>query len=68
MKLLIIAILVAILFTLGSGLYHLFGHNEGSSDRLVTALTWRVALSVALFGLLFVAWFFGLIEPASAPG
>jgi len=63
MKLVILAILLAILASLGSGLYHLFAGSERSSEKLVTALTWRIALSVSLFCLLFIGWFFGLIEP-----
>jgi len=30
---------------------------------MVRALTWRIGLSVALFVLLMLAWYFGLIAP-----
>jgi hypothetical protein len=37
--------------------------DEGQSKRMVNALTMRIALSVLLFVLLFVAWKAGMIEP-----
>ncbi|MCJ7451721.1 MAG: twin transmembrane helix small protein [Steroidobacteraceae bacterium] len=61
-KLLIILVLVAIVASLGSGLFHLV-QDEGKSKRMVNALTLRIALSVLLFVLLFVAWKSGLIAP-----
>jgi hypothetical protein len=61
-KPLILLVLVAIVASLGSGLFHLV-KDEGQSKRMVNALTVRVALSVLLFLLLFVAWRAGLIEP-----
>jgi len=61
-KLLIILVLVAIVASLGSGLFHLV-QDQGKSKRMVNALTLRIALSVLLFVLLFVAWKNGLIAP-----
>jgi hypothetical protein len=61
-KPLILLVLLAIVASLGSGLFHLV-KDEGQSKRMVNALTVRVALSVLLFLLLFVAWRAGLIEP-----
>ena len=61
-KLLIVGVLIAIVISLGSGLFHLV-KGEGQSKRMVNALTLRIALSVALFILLFVAWRTGLITP-----
>ena len=61
-KLLIVVVLVAIVASLGSGLFHLV-KDDGRSKRMVNALTVRIALSVLLFVLLFVAWKSGLIEP-----
>jgi len=61
-KILIVLVLAAIVASLGSGLFHLV-RDEGQSKRMVNALTLRVALSVLLFVLLFVAWRNGLIEP-----
>ena len=62
-KILIVAVLVAIVWSLGSGLFHLVKDERGQSKRMVNALTVRIALSVALFVLLFVAWRSGLITP-----
>jgi cytochrome bd-type quinol oxidase subunit 2 len=61
-KVLIVVVLVAIVASLGSGLFHLV-KDDGRSKRMVNALTVRIALSVLLFVLLFVAWKSGLIEP-----
>ena len=61
-KFLIVLTLAAIVASLARGLFHLV-KDEGQSKRLVNALTVRIALSVLLFILLFVAWKGGLIEP-----
>jgi hypothetical protein len=61
-KILIIACLLAIVVSLGSGLFHLV-NDKGESKKMVSALTIRIALSVALFILLFIAWSQGLIQP-----
>jgi cytochrome bd-type quinol oxidase subunit 2 len=61
-KVLIVVVLVAIVASLGSGLFHLV-KDDGRSKRMVNALTVRIALSVLLFVLLFVAWKSGLIVP-----
>jgi cytochrome bd-type quinol oxidase subunit 2 len=61
-KLLIVLVLAGIVASLGSGLFHLV-KDDGRSKSMVNALTVRVALSVLLFVLLFVAWRTGLIEP-----
>ena len=61
-KILIIACLIAIVISLGSGLFHLV-NDKGDSKKMVRALTIRVALSVALFILLLIAWSQGMITP-----
>ena len=61
-KFLIVATLAAIVASLGTGLFHLV-KDEGQSKRMVNALTVRIALSVLLFVLLFIAWRSGLIAP-----
>ena len=61
-RFLIVALLAAIVASLATGLFYLV--KDGSqSKRMVNALTLRVALSVLLFILLFVAWKGGLITP-----
>jgi hypothetical protein len=59
-RLVIVGMLIAIIVSLGSALVQL---TRGGSDKLVRALTWRIGLSVALFILLMVAWYAGLITP-----
>jgi len=61
-KYLIVAVLVAIVASLGSGLYFML-KDKGESRRMVNSLTLRISLSVALFVLLYVAWYLGLIQP-----
>ncbi len=61
-KILIVACLLAIIASLGTGMFHLV-KDKGDSKRMANALTVRIALSVALFVLLFIAWKQGLIQP-----
>lgn len=62
MKLVVIVLLLGILASLGSGLFFLMKDRDGSR-RVLNALTIRIALSVALFLYLFIAWYAGWIEP-----
>lgn len=61
-KLLILVCLLGILISLGSGMFHLV-NDKSRSKKMVNALTVRVALSVALFILLLLAWSQGLLQP-----
>ena len=61
-RVLIVACLLGIIASLGKGLFHLVD-DKGDSKKMVNALTVRIALSVALFILLFIAWRQGLIQP-----
>jgi len=61
-KLIVILFLVIILYSLGSGLYYLVRNTE-ETDRVVKALTWRIALSIVLFVLILLAYSFGWIAP-----
>jgi hypothetical protein len=61
-KILIIIALFAIVFSLGSALFHL-SRGKGDPKKMVRALTIRISLSVALFILLMLAWYNGLISP-----
>ena len=60
MKLIIIAFLVIIVGSLGSALFYLM-RDKGGSDRTVKALTIRVGLSLTLFLLLMLGYYFGFI-------
>lgn len=62
MKLVILAIFIAIVASLGSGLYYLTKDNQGS-PRVLTALKIRVGLSALLVLFLLSAYFFGWIDP-----
>lgn len=61
-KILIVACLIGIVASLGSGLFHLVS-DKGESGKMVSVLTVRIALSVALFVLLFIAWRTGMLQP-----
>lgn len=61
-KYLIVAVLIAIVISLSMGLFFLLT-DKGESKRMVHSLTVRIGLSVVLFVLLFIAWYFGLIQP-----
>jgi hypothetical protein len=60
MRIVVIAFLVVIILSMGSALIYLI-RDKGKSDRTVKALTLRVALSVTLFLLLMIGYYFGLI-------
>ena len=61
-KTLIVIVFLAIIASLGSGLFALVD-DKGKSKRLVNSLTVRITLSVMLFVLLIIAYRNGLIQP-----
>ncbi|HZF27159.1 MAG TPA: twin transmembrane helix small protein [Steroidobacteraceae bacterium] len=61
-KLLVILMLIAIVVSLGSALFHL-SRGKGDSKKMLRALTWRISLSVLLFALLMLAYSRGLLQP-----
>lgn len=65
-KLPILIILGFIVFSLAQGMYFL-AKDDGSRDktRVVRSLTVRIVLSLALFGLLFLGYWTGVIAPHS---
>jgi hypothetical protein len=65
MKVIIAVMLVAIVASLGQALFAMTSGPD-HSGRVVKALTWRIALSVALFIALIVGSQLGLIEPLGA--
>jgi Protein of unknown function (DUF2909) len=67
-RLLTLLCLLAILVSLGSGLYQLTRGTPDSSAKLLRALTVRIVLSLALFALLMLAWYFGLVTPHPLQG
>jgi hypothetical protein len=66
-KILIVLVLLGIVASLGKALFHMSsGGGETSaaqSAMMARALTVRIVLSVALFVLLLLAWYFGAITP-----
>lgn len=58
----VIAVLLVILYCLGSALFFLI-KQPPQSDCMVKALSWRIGLSVALFIFLLVTYFLGWITP-----
>ncbi len=61
MKLVVLILLAAIVFSLGSGLYYL-SRNEPDSRKMLKALKIRVALCVVLIAFLVGSWYFGYIQ------
>jgi hypothetical protein len=61
-RLLVIAILIAIIASLGAALFQM-ATGKGDSGKMLKALIWRIGLSVALFLILMLAWRAGLIKP-----
>ncbi len=60
MRYVVIAFLIFIVLSLGSALYYLV-RDKGGSDRTVKALTIRVVLSITLFLLLMLGFYFDII-------
>jgi hypothetical protein len=60
--------LALILISLGKALYHLSSTRQEDGAKMVTALAWRIGLSVALFLLLILAYYAGWISPWHRPG
>ena len=70
-RLLVLLGLLAVIASLGSALYHLSRGSRGGDEhsaKLARALTVRIALSLLLFALLMLAWYFGLIAPHTLEG
>ena len=63
MDIIIIAIIIVILFSLGSGLVGMIRGGEKGSDKMFKSLRLRISLSVFLFVMLMFASFMGWIEP-----
>lgn len=61
-KILIVLLLFIVIFSLGQALFYLI-KDEGKSDRMVKALSWRIGLSVFIFLLLLIGQAVGLIQP-----
>jgi hypothetical protein len=62
MRYVVIAMFLLIVGSLASAAVFMF-RDRGGSKRMVKALAWRVGLSVALFLMLAIGYYFGLIQP-----
>jgi predicted permease len=62
-KYLVIVMLALILISLGRALYLLTSAKPDDGKKMVTALAWRIGLSVALFLLVILAYYNGWIQP-----
>ncbi len=62
-RIVVLIALAAIVVSLGSALYHLARGTQKDSAKMARALTVRIALSIALFALIMLAWYAGLIAP-----
>lgn len=65
-KISIVVLLGCIVASLGKAMFHLSSGPE-DSGKTVQALTFRIGLSIALFILLFIAWYAGGITPHGGP-
>lgn len=65
LHLVILLMLLAIVVSLGTALFHLARgpRDPESSRKMLNALAIRVGLSLGLFALIMIAWYFGLIAP-----
>ena len=60
MKILVVVLLLLVLISLFSALFFMY-RDKGNSRRMVTALTFRIVLSVAIFLILIGSYYFGWI-------
>ena len=61
-KTIILVLLALVLISLAAGMVTLI-KDKNKTDRTVKFLTLRIALSVALFGILMLSFFMGWIQP-----
>ena len=60
MKIVVVILLFLVVVSLFSALFFMY-RDKGNSKRMVTALTFRIVLSVAIFLILIGGYYFGLI-------
>lgn len=61
-KIIVIINLILVLISLGAGAFFL-GKDDNQHTRVLTALTFRISLSISLLVLLIVGYYLGLITP-----
>jgi Flp pilus assembly protein protease CpaA len=65
MKLIVLILLAAIVFSLGTGLYYL-RREDADSPKMLRALQVRVGLSLILILFLVASYFLGWIQPVTS--
>lgn len=67
-KIIIIVLMIAMIISLGIGLYHLLKTPDeaDSGDKVVKALTWRIGIWIVLFGFIFLSIKMGWITPSNS--
>lgn len=65
-KIIIILLLLMIIVSLGRALVQML-QKKGSSDSVVRALSWRIFLSLLLFGLILLGIYMGWLAPNMRP-
>ena len=67
-KIVIIVLLIAMIVTLGIGLYQLLKtpDERDKGDKVVKALTWRISIWVVLFGFILLSLKLGWIVPSNS--
>lgn len=61
-KLGIVLFLGFIVYNLGAGCYYMLT-DQGKTDRVVRALSWRIGLSILLIVLIMLGIYTGVIQP-----
>jgi hypothetical protein len=66
-KLVIVLALMGIIYALASAVFFML-RTKSAPTSMVKALTWRISLSLLLFGFLFFAFAMGWIAPHAVTG
>ncbi len=67
-KIVIIVLMIAMIISLGLGLYHLLKtpDERDNGDKLVKALTWRIGIWIVLFAFIYLSIRMGWITPSNS--
>ena len=67
-KFVIIILMLAMIVSLGIGLYHLLKtpDEKDSGDKVVKALTWRIGIWIVLFAFIYLSIQMGWIKPSNS--
>jgi len=67
-KVVIIVLLLAMIASLGAGLYHLLKtpDERDSGGKVIKSLTWRIGIWVVLFGFILLSMQMGWIKPSNS--